>query len=115
MNIQYTCCGDYLIPVFAINMETDSIGKYGRMRLRHLQENRPDLYQRIVLSGQFHAHLTEIDRTCHERLDRMIRQMAEAEGVDEQLKAENQLGWVGRMNNIKARAEEIVLNEIVYA
>ena len=87
MNINYIRCGDYLIPDFAIALETESLGKYGRMRHTYLREHRPDLYQNLLLSGQLRAHLLEIDQTCWERMERIVSQMAEAEGVNEQLKA----------------------------
>lgn len=114
MNINYIRCGDYLIPDFAIALETESLGKYGRMRHTYLREHRPDLYQNLLLSGQLRAHLLEIDQTCRERMERIISRMAEAEGVNERLKASDQLTWVSRMNNIRQRAEETVLNELVF-
>ena len=115
MNINYIPCGDYLVPDFAIALETESLGKYGRMRHAHLREHCPGLYQQLVLSGQLRAHLSGIDQTCRERMERIINQMAETEGVDEQLKASDQLGWISRMNNIWARSEEIVLAELIYS
>ena len=114
MNIHYIPCGDYLIPDFAIALETESLGKYGRMRHTYLREHRPDLYQNLLLSGQLRAHLLEIDQTCRERMERIISRMAEAEGVNERLKASDQLTWVSRMNNIRQRAEETVLNELIF-
>ena len=91
------------------------IGCYGRMRKAYLEEHRPGLYERLLLSGKLYEHLSEIDTCCTEGMDRMIRQMAEAEGISESLKARDQLAWVGRMNNIRQRVEEVVLEEIVYA
>jgi hypothetical protein len=114
MNINYIRCGDYLIPDFAIALETESLGKYGRMRHTYLREHRPDLYQNLLLSGQLRAHLLEIDQTCRERMERIISRMAEAEGVNERLKASDQLTWVSRMKNIRQRAEETVLNELIF-
>ena len=114
MNINYIRCGDYLIPDFAIALETESLGKYGRMRHTYLREHRPDLYQNLLLSGQLRAHLLESDQTCRERMERIISRMAEAEGVNERLKASDQLTWVSRMNNIRQRAEETVLNELIF-
>lgn len=114
MNINYIPCGDFLIPDFAIAVETESLGKYGRMRHMHLQEHCPVLYQQLVLSGQLRAHLLEIDRACRERMERIISRMAEAEGIDERLKASDQLGWTGRMNSIRQRAEEMVLADLVF-
>ncbi len=114
MNITYIPCGDYLVPDFAIALETESLGKYGRMRHTHLREHHPDLYQHLVLSGRLRAHLLEIDQTCRDRMERIISCMAEAEGVDEKLKASDQLGWISRMNSIYQRAEETVLNELIF-
>lgn len=114
MNITYIPCGDYFIPDFAIALETESLGKYGRMRHTYLREHRPDLYQDLVLSGQLRTHLLEIDQTCRERMERIISQMAQTEEVDERLKASDQLGWISWMNSIHQRAEETVLNELVF-
>ena len=114
MNITYIPCGDYLIPDFAIALETEFIGKYGRMRHTYLREHRPDLYQHLVLSGRLRAHLLEIDQTYRDRMERIIIRTAEAEGVDEKLKASDQLGWISRMNSIRQLAEETVLNEVVF-
>ena len=114
MNINYIPCGDYLIPDVAIAMETKFLGKYGSMRHNYLREHRPDLYQQLVLSSNLRSHLMEIDQACWDRMERIVPQMAEAEGVDEQLKALDQLGWISRMNNIRQRAEETILNELVF-
>ena len=114
MNINYIPCGDYFIPDFAIALETESLGKYGRMRHNYLREHRPDLYQQLVLSSNLRSHLMEIDQVCRDRMERIVPQMAEAEGVDEQLKALDQLGWISRMNNIHQRAEETILDELVF-
>lgn len=85
------------------------------MRQVYLEEHRPGLYERLLLSGKLYEHLAEIETCCAERMDRMVRRMAEEEGITEALKAKNQLTWVGRMNNIRQRAEEVILEEIVYA
>ena len=114
MNITYIPCGDYLIPDFAIAPETESIGEYGRMRHTYLREHRPDLYQHLILSGRLRAHLLDTDQTCRKRKERIISHMVEAEGVDERLKASDQLGWISRMNSIHQRAEETVLNELIF-
>ena len=115
MNINYIPCGDYLVPDFAIALETESLGKYGRMRHNYLREHCPGLYQQLVLSCRLRAHLLEIDQICRERMERIISRMAEAEGVNEQLKASDQLGWISRMNNVYQHAEEIILDELVFA
>ena len=114
MSIKYIPCGDFLIPDFAIALETESLGKYGRMHHTYLLEHCPKLYQQLVLSGQLRAHLLGIDQTCRDRMERIIPQMAEVEGVDEKLKASDQLGWISRVNSIHQRAEETVLDELVF-
>lgn len=111
----YTQVGDYLLPKLIIDEdEQQFIGKYGRMRKRYLKENRPILFSNLLLSGKLDQHLTEIDRACVERMDLLTRQMAPQEGVTESLKATDQMEWVRRMNSIRNRAEEIVMNELVY-
>ena len=113
--IHYTLHGDYYFPNLALPETVKKpIGHYGRMRLDYLREHRPWLYTRLILSGKLYDHLAEIDQTCRDRMERIINQMAEAEGVDEQLKASDQLGWIGRMNNIHQRAEETVLAELIF-
>ena len=91
-----------------------SIGKYGRMRKRYLQAHRPILFSELTLSGKLYQHLAETDHACKERVELIIRQMKGREGVTEALKAVDQIEWVRRMNRIYNRAEEIVLNELVY-
>ena len=90
------------------------IGKYGHLRQTYLREHRPGLYNDLILSGTLYRHLAEVDQTCYEQVDLLVRQIARREGVTEALKAANQLEWVGRMNNLRSRAEEIVLAEVVY-
>ena len=94
--------------------ECKPIGKYGRMRKRYLKEHRPILFNTMLLSGKLYKHLSEIDCACKERIELLTRQMAQREGATEALKAEDQMEWVRRMNSIQNRAEEIVLNELVY-
>lgn len=91
-----------------------NIGKFGRMRCEYLNEFRYGYYMDLLLSGKLNEYLHELDEECHEMLDRIVEQMKEKQGVTEQLKAENQMLWVGRMNNIMACAEEIVVREMVY-
>ena len=105
----------YLYPNIAIPKEDmRPIGKYGRMRKRYLKEHRPVLYNQLIVSGKLFSHLHEIDRTCNDRMELLISQMAKAENVSEILKAENQMEWIARMNNIQNRAEETVLHELIY-
>lgn len=80
----------------------------------NLEQHRPGLFERLLLSGRLYDHLAEIDQTCRDRMERIISRMAEAEAVDEQLKASDQLGWISRMNSIHQRAEETVLNELIF-
>ncbi len=108
--------GDYLIPNLALpDIGNYQIGKYGRMRRSYLKEHRKVFYANLTVSGTLHEHLAEIDRTCNERMEIIISAMAKQEGVTETLKAADQMEWVRRMNNIRNRAEEIVLTEVVYA
>ena len=111
----YTQVGDYLIPDISLpDAPAYPIGKYGRMRKAYLKEHRPGLYTRLILSCKLHEHLSEVERICNERLDIMISQMVKAQGVTEAMKAQDQLGWVGRMNEIKHSAEESILAEIIF-
>ena len=115
MEISHSQCGDYLIPNLVLPDEEQlTIGKYGRMRKRYLQEHRPVLYSNLILSCKLYQHLSEIDHACVNRMDSLTRQMADREGVTEALKAVDQFEWVRRMNSIHTRAEEIVLSELVY-
>ena len=111
----YTQVEDYLLPDLIIDeAEQQPVGKYGRMLKCYLKEHRPVLFTNLLLSGKLDQHLTEIDRSCTERMELLTRQVANREGVTEALKATDQMEWVRRMNNIQNRAEEIVLNELVY-
>ena len=112
----YRRVGDYYVPNLVLPNEGRSyqIGKFGRLRRRYLKEHRKSVYTEMVLSGKLNEHLAEVDRTCYERMDLLVKQMAEREGVTEALKASDQMAWVGYMNNIRSRAEEIMLAEVVY-
>ncbi len=111
----FTTAGDTRLPnLTAGESELPPIGKYGRMRKRYLKEHRPVLYTNLLTTGKLDQHLAEIDRSCEERRELLISQMAKREGVTETLKASNQMEWVRRMNSIQNRAEEIVLHELVY-
>ena len=107
--------GDYLIPNLALpNDGNYEIGKYGRMRLNYLKEHRKILYTNYVTEGALSKHLSEIDQVCNERMEHLVSTMAEQEGVSEALKVDDQMEWVCRMNNIRNRAEEIILREVVF-
>jgi len=112
--LTYKWAGDYLIPDLAIKENDKLIGKYGRMRLRYLQEHRKGLYSVMLLNGKIQDHLAEIHEAAQERRERMVKCCAEKEGIDEELKARDPMEWVRRMNGIKAQAEEIVLSELIY-
>lgn len=113
--IHYTLHGDYYLPDLDLpDVTSQPIGRYGRMRKVYLEEHRPGLYERLLLSGKLYEHLSEIDTCCAEQMNRMIRRMAYAEGITEDLKARDQLTWVGRMNNIRQRAEESILQELIF-
>lgn len=116
MELTYTKVGDYYIPNLALDDDAEyEIGTYGWMRQKFLEEHHPGVYDRMFLFGELWKHLAEIDAACHERMDFLIPTMAKRENVTEALKATDQMEWVGRMNNIRNRAEEIILHELVYA
>ena len=111
----YTKSGDYYIPDITLPEESNrKIGKYGRMRHRYLKEYRPVLYYAMILDGSLWDHLAEIDLTCNNRLDVLIPDMQEKQGITEDLKARDSMAWVGAMNNIRNCAEEIILRELIY-
>ncbi len=115
MDLTYEKCGDYLMPNLIPDPEPEeSLTKYGLMRRNYLEEHRRGIYSGLLMTGELKAHCLEIQRQAEERMDFLTEQMAKAEGVDEALKASDQMKWVRRMNNIRAWAEEIVLKEIVY-
>ena len=111
----YTQVGDYLIPNLVISEpEQSPLGKYGRMRKRYLKEHRRVLYTNLLVADKLDQHLAEIDKACEERMELLISQMTKQEGVTEALKAADQMEWVRRMNTILSRAEEIILQELIY-
>lgn len=116
MELTYTKAGDYYIPDLVLDDQPDKpLGRYGRMRQEFLQEHHPSIYNRLTLSGKLWTHLVNIDTACEGQMDILIPAMAKQEGVTEALKAADPMAWVGRMNNIRNRAEEIILHELVYA
>ena len=113
--LTYIRCGDYDIPNLKLSEQPEtSIGKYGRMRRRYLKEYRPALYNSLLLSEKLYPHLLEIDEAANARMDILMPQLMKAAGVTEELKAADQMKWVGRANNCRAQAEEIVLSEIIF-
>ena len=113
--IHYTLHGDYYFPDISASDSHTDIGHYGRMRKAYLEEHRPGPYARLILSGKLYEHLAETDQVCRDRMERIIPRMAEAEGINEKLKASDQLGWISRMSSIRHRVEEIVLDELVFS
>lgn len=112
--LSYTLCGDYYLPDLVLNEEKMTYEKYGMLRKQFLKEHRPIQYQNLLLSGKLTAHLNQIDKEATEQVEGLMKQMAEKQGVNENLKRQDQMRWVRVMNNIKASAEEIVLTEIIY-
>ena len=112
--LNYTLCGDYYLPDLEIG-SVYPLGKYGRLRLQYLKENRPGLYTELLLSGKLNGVLHQTDLQASRLLDTMIPQMAKDAGVTEKLKASDPMKWVGMMNAIKAQVEEIIWNDIISA
>lgn len=111
----YTQVGDYLLPDLKLpEEEQQPIGVWGQRHRRYLKEHRRASYATLLTSGKLNSYLADIDRQAEELFLRLVKQMAEMEGVTEQLKADNQMEWVGRMNNIRNRAMEIVNGELIY-
>lgn len=113
-NIEYVLVGDYYIPDLKLPNEERPIGKYGRMHREYLKEHNPMMFNDLVLDGQLWTYLADLNAQAQERLSLIVEQMKAAEGVTEELKAADQMAWVGVMNSIRNRAEEIVLKEIIY-
>ena len=107
--------GDYYIPCLKLpEEEQQSIGVWGQRHLRYIKQNRKILYLNLLTSGKLNGYLADIDKQAEDVLSRLVKQMAEREGVTEKLKADNQMKWVARMNNIRSRATEIVNHDIIY-
>ena len=114
MELTYRKVGDYFIPNLEAP-EAPKIGKYEMLRRSYLRKNRQGTYTGLLLSGKLNKHLEEVDRQATEMMERLVFQMAKLQGVTEELKAQDQLKWIGLMNSIRAAAEEIVLRELVYS
>ena len=114
MNMQYIRVGDYYIPDLELPRESRPIGKWGRMHRDYLREHKPIQYNSLLLSGKLWTYLADLNQQAQDRLKRMIDQMKVTEGVTEALKAADPMTWVGAMNNIRDRAEEIILQELIY-
>ena len=113
MDGTYTQQGDYVLPNLILTAENQPIGIWGQRHARYLKQHHRILYYYLLTSGKLNAYLTEIDRQAEYIFFWLVKQMAKREGVTEQLKAENQMEWVGRMNNIRNRATEIVNAELI--
>lgn len=115
MNLIYEKCGDYLIPNLIPDPEPEGeLRKFGLMRKSYLENHRRGIYSGLLLSGKLKEHLLMIQEQAETRFDLLVEQMVKKEGVTERLKAQNQMLWVSRMENIRARAEEIVREEVIY-
>ena len=111
----YELQGNYYLPCLKLPEEEQvHIGIWGQRHLRYIKQNRKVLYLNLLTSGKLNSYLAEIDQQAEDMFFRLVKQMAKREGVTEQLKADNQMKWVARMNNIRSRATEIVNNEIIY-
>ena len=113
MNIEYIKSGDYYIPNLKLPEEKRSIGKWGRMHREYLKEHHPIQYTNLVLSCRLWTYLSDLNEQAQERIDRLMQQMKEAEGITESLKAADPMAWVQRMNNIRNRTEEIIREELI--
>jgi hypothetical protein len=114
MEVTYTNHEGFYLPNLTLpRKEEASFGRYGRLRLKYLKEHRKVLYINLLTSGELTRHLNEVDRQAQEMLELLVKQMAQAQRITEQLKVEDQMAWVGAMNNICSVAEEIVICELV--
>ena len=110
----YTKVGDYYLPNLIPVKEETEIGLWGQRHLRYIKQHRKVFYTNLLTSGKLNGYLADLDKQAENMFFRLVKQMAEREGVTEQLKADNQMEWVSRMNNIRSRATEIVNNDIIY-
>ena len=115
MNISYIRSGDYFIPDLNLPEETRPIGKWGRMHRDYLKEHHPIQYNNLVLSGNLWTYLADLNEQAQQRMETLIAQLKTAEGITEELKTADPMIWTQRMNNITARAEEIIREELIYS
>lgn len=111
----YRQVGDYFLPNITLPEENEPIGVWGQRHLRYLKQHRKIFYTNLLTSGKLNSHLAELNKQAEDMFFRVVKQLAEKESVTEKLKAENQMEWVGRMNNIRNRAIEIVNADLIYA
>lgn len=116
MKIEYTKIGDYYLPnlIAPENIKDFKIGKYGKLRLNYLKEYKKAEYTILIMDNKLQKHLMDVDKSANERFELLMKQFAEEENITEELKANNQMKWVGKMNNIKNCVEEIILKELIY-
>lgn len=112
--LDYVLVGDYYFPALILAEDSRPVGRRGRMYKRYLKEHHPTLYQALLLSGRLNTYLADTDAQAEEQLELLTQQMAEREGVNEELKATNQMEWAQRMNSIQNRAEEVVQAGLIY-
>ena len=116
MNISYTKKGDYLLPDLILkDKEQFNIGKYGLLRLNYIKKYQLGLYFDLLVNDKLNEYLHNVDTTVMEKVQKLITELAQKENITEELKSSNQMLWIGKMNNIKDIAEEIVLKEYIYA
>ena len=113
--LDYVLVGDYYFPALILAEDSRPVGRWGRMYKRYLKEHHAARYQALLLSGRLNSYLADIDAQAEEQLELLTQQMAEREGVNEELKAANQMEWVQRMNRIQNRAEEVIKAELIFA
>ena len=114
-NLWYELQGDYYLPCLTVNeTETLPIGIWGQRHLSYLKKHHPALHTSLLISGKFNSYLADIDNQATEKFDRLVKQLAEKQGITEQLKAQDPMEWVQRVNNIRNAALEIVLRELIY-
>ena len=112
----YELQGDYYLPCLKLSEgEQQPVGLWGQRHLRYIKQNRKMLYLNLLTSGKLNGYLSDLDKQAEDMFSRLVKQMAEREGVTEKLKAENQMEWVGRMNNIRSRAKEVINNELIFS
>ncbi|MGN1166352.1 MAG: TnpV protein [Lachnospiraceae bacterium] len=112
--LTYTLCGDYYIPELTLAVIEPAYGKYGMLRKSYLQEHRKAKYQILLLQGELIEHLNQVDAEARDMEERLVKQMMEKQGITEELKRTDQMEWLRRVNNIRNRADEIILNELIY-
>ena len=113
--MKYIQNGDYLIPDLTLNAQPATLGKYGRMRKKYLQEHRPVLWNRMLLNRTLDSHLQEIDTAANNRIEQMMPEMMKTAGLTESLKEQNPLLWTQQMNSLKAQIEETILSELIFS